>query len=193
MKTAGSYCNLFLGHSLPSATLSRWTHVLFSLRMLVCGFVCRNYFIRAILDNIVVDETVDLAKLASKDAAGEGYERMLNQVRANRVAKWLMRSSTRWELVILFVVIEVVDRFLFFFLTGPDDSCQHIVIRCSGVVCLNLAQLLRNVFPARTVCNPNVYMLMFAGSVVKRCARGGSGAEGNSNALQKQRVELSNA
>lgn len=54
-KVEAAYMNLFMCHSCPSGSLSRWTHVGTMCSLLCSGFACRDAFLRAVLESLDED------------------------------------------------------------------------------------------------------------------------------------------
>lgn len=125
-KMVSAFLNVFVAHSLPTATLSRWTHVQVVAGMLCAGFICQDVWTRALLRGLEVAEGAEAtaAQRLALVAAGAGDEDLAVQHRA-RVAKvrgWLAEQSTRMQIGCMYLMLRVLDSVSYVLMTGAHHD-----------------------------------------------------------------------
>lgn len=120
-KMVAAYHNMFICHSAPSGSLSRWTHVGQMVSMLACGFVCRDIYHRAIITSLP-DSGALAAKADSLEAGAIGVGDtdfvVEHAARAAKVRNWLGATSTILYVGTLFFLVKIVDAVMYFLMGG---------------------------------------------------------------------------
>lgn len=116
-KLTGAYMSLLVGHSMPVATLSRWTHVQTVSGMLFAGFACRSIFVEALVPGLATDEHAEEAtgRLAVVAAgAGEEDQAVEHRARIAKVKAWLSRPRTRVQVATLFLMLRTLGALTYY-------------------------------------------------------------------------------
>lgn len=125
-RLTAAYLNLFVGHSMPIATLSRWTNVLTVCGMLCAGYACHNVYSRALVNALDEDagaeEAVAAQGAAAAAGAGEDDVAKEHRARKSKVKAWLDLAGTRLQLACVFMMLQVVDRVTYMFMGGETEA-----------------------------------------------------------------------
>lgn len=120
-KLQAAYLNLFMCHSTPSGSLSRWTHVGAMLTMLSCGFVCRDIYYNAVLTHLP-EASASASHASSLETgavgAGDGDFVAEHAARVVKVRTWLGNPSTRLHIGVLCMLVKIVDSIMYFLMGG---------------------------------------------------------------------------
>lgn len=120
-KMVAAYLNLFLCHSCPSGSLSRWTHVGSMLAILSSGFICRDIFFKAVMSSLPADEqAAERAANLQVGAAGAGDSDYAAEhaARVSRVRAWLGKVASRLQIGVLFLLVKHLDSIMYFLMGG---------------------------------------------------------------------------
>lgn len=120
-KMTAAYLNLFVCHSCPSGSLSRWTHVGAMFALLCSAFVCRDVFVTAALASLPAsDNAEDRASGLQAGAIGAGDTdyAVVHAARVQKVKAWLTRPASRMQIGVLFVLVQGLDRIMYFLMGG---------------------------------------------------------------------------
>lgn len=124
-KMTAAYLNLFVCHSMPVATLSRWTHIQTVCSILCCGFACRDIFVQALAHGLNADDKAEAVAVGRLDlvAAGAGDDDRATEYRARvaKVRQWLLRATTRVHVACLFMMLRIAET-VSYYLMGGDKS-----------------------------------------------------------------------
>lgn len=121
-KLKEAYSNLFLCHSFPTGTLSRWTHIKTLLCILLSSHICRNVLFKAALAKdpaTTADQEPTLS--AGSAGAGDADQQLTHNIRKRKVLDFLGRQQTPRELVALYFATSATDRLVYFFMGGGPD------------------------------------------------------------------------
>lgn len=121
-----AYLNLFTCHSLPVATLSRWTHVLIVAGTLCTGFACRDLYLGALVQGLSADEEAEqvATKKLATVAAGAGDEDLAVEHRARvaKVRRWLALPETRACIGATFLMLRTLESLSYWLMGGEQAS-----------------------------------------------------------------------
>lgn len=128
-KLKATYSSVFISRCWPEGTLSRWTHVRSLLGLIAAGFLCRGILGKA-LAPLLEDGTTDPERteaagreIAAESAgAGDSDAQVQHRVRKAKVAAWLRRTETPWQIAVVFVTSTVLDKITYFLMTGGEGS-----------------------------------------------------------------------
>lgn len=99
-KLTGAYLNLYMCHGMPSATLSRWTHVQVVCGILCSAFACRDVFVQALLHGLPVyegqEDAANQGLEAAAAGAGDEDKAREHRARVSKVRRWLQRPEFKW-------------------------------------------------------------------------------------------------
>ena len=153
-KLTGAYFNLFVGRSMPVATLSRWTNVLTVCAMLCAGYACRDIYVQALVSGLAAEGPAgEDGELQAADA-GAGDQDLAKEHRA-RVAKvktWLTKGQTRAQVGTCFLMLRNLDSLTYYLMGGErPDQGRH---RQPGTV-----PRAEQTLPAKELCNKVAHTL----------------------------------
>lgn len=138
-RMTAAYLNLFTCHAMPTATLSRWTHVEIVCSMLCCGYICRDLYLNALLEGLAADDRAQevVAQTVVLAASGAGDEDVVTEHRARiaKVRQWLGLPQTREHLGCLFLMLRNLSSISYFLMSHElVDRAGDIVVGPVGSV-----------------------------------------------------------
>lgn len=128
-RLTSAYLDFFVGHTIPTATLSRWTHINTVCSLMCCSYMCRNVFGDALTAALGADVASEeaAAKRASTAATGAGDEDAAHEHRArkSKVHSWISNPGTRLQMGCLLLLVQGLDDLTYLLMGGEQADGQH--------------------------------------------------------------------
>lgn len=124
-RMTAAYLNLFTCHAMPTATLSRWTHIEMVCAVLCTGFACRGLFVAALSSGLAADaraeeQAQDIVPVAS--GAGDDDVVRVHRARLSKVRSWLGSRDTKIHVGCLFFMLRILGSVSYLLMGGADGD-----------------------------------------------------------------------
>lgn len=129
-RMTAAFLNMCVGHAVPVATLSRWTHIGTVCTMLCTSFAFHDVLRRALIFSFSADDKAE--QLAAQElvelavGAGDGDVQTQHMARVAKVRRWLERGETKLQVTTLLLMLQVLDGVTYYLMGGERAEGEHI-------------------------------------------------------------------